>query len=1023
MSFTVALLAVALPKAVMAQPCLHGGSLTENVFSTNCLGQIVFGKTHVGSTVGVLIRANMVDDCPGDQTLITNVTDKVSFNSVNSFTTSNLISGPILLPSLGSTSNIVNVISGPFAGSAYTYVVPANAAQVITNTAEQIALDTNSVTNPNGLLGGVGSAQILVLRPSITVTKICTNGVGENGVIGFSGSVSNSGDVTLTNVFVFNSQPAPNTPVLGPITLTNRQVVTFSGTYRPANICAPATDILTAFGTDELLCTVSSTATQTCSIILTPCINVTKVCSTNLLFLCGSNAAPITFSGVVSNCGNVTLTNVTLADDLINGGAVFRNIPSLAPGASLPWSTNLQVGGAFCGRSNIVNTITARGTNICNLAQGVVDTDTCSFSVVCPSPTISISKGCASPIVTNVGSSLTVTGQVCNTGNLPFTSVVVTDSQPGVPVSASTNLGTLDPGQCKSYSFTFTTTTCNPNVDTATVVGTSLCGNATNSATATCFLCCPGISIQKLVACLQAGAVCPPSGASYGPTATGFRGNTGDPAQDNPGFCYIIIVRNTGLDPLTNIVITDTRLGALGTFPGPLAVGGTITISNLRTNWATTTTNVATVTAQCGGIRANGASVSATTNAVAVVVPANIACQKLVSVNGSTPAATFTATDCQSSTNVVIWYAAVTNTGSAALTNIQIIELGTGPDLLPCGAVNLRLSGQLLPGQGTGLIPLCTNVFGCVDTNIDNSIRVLATVTGDSSNCTFNITGTNILVESDCRASVTLCCTPQGLGCRVTGGGRQDEPDVCPDNVRYVTHGGQVGAPVGNSNCVVTLDNIIGNPCIHGRWTHVRHQKGGLEGNFHARYYDTLQCACLGINLGANGLWSDGISEDGRCNPGDKVAGPEPRKAPANKIVFTGVGDWADPNGRREPRSVLFRVDIEDRSEPGGYHPGGATDPADRYRIRIWVLTQAEAARLNNPADGLLDFRNCIAACNGLKYRDGVNAADLDNNCGGPGTITFPGGCPVRLPDVDDGGALKNGNHQIHPQIKACPGG
>ena len=36
------------------------------------------------------------------------------------------------------------------------------------------------------------------------------------------------------------------------------------------------------------------------------------------------------------------------------------------------------------------------------------------------------------------------------------------------------------------------------------------------------------------------------------------------------------------------------------------------------------------------------------------------------------------------------------------------------------------------------------------------------------------------------------------------------------------------------------------------------------------------------------------------------------------------------------------------------------------------------------------------------------------------GTITFPGGCPVRLPNIDDGGELLHGNHQIHPSIKEC---
>jgi len=290
----------------------------------------------------------------------------------------------------------------------------------------------------------------------------------------------------------------------------------------------------------------------------------------------------------------------------------------------------------------------------------------------------------------------------------------------------------------------------------------------------------------------------------------------------------------------------------------------------------------------------------------------------------------------------------------------------------------------------------------------------------------------------------------QQVFCRVTGGGRQDYNDpkadtleVCPPDSRYVTHGGQVGAPYGNgtTNCVnqqpcnnilnqtLIVDNIIGNVCIHGRWTHVRHVKGGLEGNFHARFYDTLDCSCLAVDYNACGLYSPGDTTTipGRCNPGDKIAGPEPRKAPANKIVFTGVGDWADPNGRRTPRSVLFRVDIEDRSEPGGYHPGGAKAPADRYRIRIWVLTPEECAELHGagPDAGLLHFRSAIAACYGIHLRDGVESQFFQNNCGTAGTMFFggcgePAGCSVRLPDIDDGGEMKNGNHQIHPTIKPC---
>jgi len=209
---------------------------------------------------------------------------------------------------------------------------------------------------------------------------------------------------------------------------------------------------------------------------------------------------------------------------------------------------------------------------------------------------------------------------------------------------------------------------------------------------------------------------------------------------------------------------------------------------------------------------------------------------------------------------------------------------------------------------------------------------------------------------------------------------------------------------------VVTTDFLLGNPCIHGRWTHVRQAHGGLDGNFHARFYDTLDCACLDTNVGPGGVYGSGTVLNGICNPGDLASGPGPSQAPANKVAFTGVGDWVDSNGGRTPRSVLFRVDIEDRGEPGGSHPKGATPPPDRYRIRIWILSGGEIAALNGsgPDNYLINFRNAIAACNGVDVRDG---ADVPN-----GTAAFG----VRGPDIDDGGELQRGNHQIHPAVKPC---
>src|SRR5207249_3979446 len=100
-----------------------------------------------------------------------------------------------------------------------------------------------------------------------------------------------------------------------------------------------------------------------------------------------------------------------------------------------------------------------------------------------------------------------------------------------------------------------------------------------------------------------------------------------------------------------------------------------------------------------------------------------------------------------------------------------------------------------------------------------------------------------------CEAGVcvqTHVCQQQ-LGCRVTGGGTVDAcgpgdsgcdpstagscaPDSCASPALEATHGGQVGAPVGVATAF-TPDSA----CIAGEWTHVRHIRPGLFGNFHAR--------------------------------------------------------------------------------------------------------------------------------------------------------------------------------------------
>jgi hypothetical protein len=101
----------------------------------------------------------------------------------------------------------------------------------------------------------------------------------------------------------------------------------------------------------------------------------------------------------------------------------------------------------------------------------------------------------------------------------------------------------------------------------------------------------------------------------------------------------------------------------------------------------------------------------------------------------------------------------------------------------------------------------------------------------------------------------------------------------------------------------------------------------------------------------------------------------------------SGKGLWKPTNGRREI-PVAFRIEWEDRGEPGAGKNAGNLE--DVYRIRIWIpdvpqnQQDAEATRL------------AVAACCSNTVDQVVSS--------------------IGLPDINDGGNLTRGNIQIHPQ-------
>src|SRR5262249_52446597 len=136
----------------------------------------------------------------------------------------------------------------------------------------------------------------------------------------------------------------------------------------------------------------------------------------------------------------------------------------------------------------------------------------------------------------------------------------------------------------------------------------------------------------------------------------------------------------------------------------------------------------------------------------------------------------------------------------------------------PSNTVNLA--------AGASIDLTATSVTVPCNTNINNTINVTAVVdTSSTSVCVCDTNHIPVSVRSGCSACYT-CSTPAPASCRTTGGGKQDQtgqrpglvpnvdPRANPLVAKYVTHGGQVGAPVGSPT---EFDPC--SPCIKGEWT------------------------------------------------------------------------------------------------------------------------------------------------------------------------------------------------------------
>ncbi len=235
--------------------------------------------------------------------------------------------------------------------------------------------------------GGNQGVNTEVNLPCVAITAQCVGSAGENGAITFTGTVTNCGNNTLVGVTVTNINDNGSFTVLFPTNLAIGQIAPFSGSWVPANPCGPSTATLTVLATDQFTSTprtVTSFTTVTCQNTLNPGIKVTKACPTQPV----PPGQLLTFSGSVSNTGNVTLTNIVVVDSQPVANTTVFTLPSLAPGAVANFT------GSYTAPTNcsVSDTLTATASSRCGVGVSSTASVTCpiltrpqiAVAVVCP---------------------------------------------------------------------------------------------------------------------------------------------------------------------------------------------------------------------------------------------------------------------------------------------------------------------------------------------------------------------------------------------------------------------------------------------------------------------------------------------------------------------------------------------------------------------------------------------------------------------------------------------------------------
>ena len=574
---------------------------------------------------------------------------------------------------------------------------------------------TPIVTDPSDVT--VPAAQL----PTLTVTKMTTltqfSRVGD--VIPYQFKVTNTGNVTLTNISVTDTQTAPAGQLDAPplclvTTLKPGENTTCTGQYTVAQADLDngrVADTAVAHGTPPSGAPVDSPPAElTVPGTQTPGLTLLKSAAEASYAHVGDK---LHYSFTVTNTGNVSLKSISVSDSQAAPAGNLDAAPvcpvaTLAPGASTVCTATYTVAQIDINYGTVNDSAVAHGTPPSGSPIATKPSDVTVPAV--QGPALSILKSAIDTSYSKPGDVIRYSFLVSNTGNVTLTNISVTDKQlaPATQLDAAPvcPVTSLLPGESTICTGAYTVKQADVDngkiSDFATANGTPPSGGPITTTPSEVTV--PGNRASSL-AIVKTAQV-----ATY--------------AKVGDKIPYEFDVSNTGNTTVTDIVVTDTQTVAAGDLDAPLSCPVTTLAPGAEMTCS------GTYTVQQGDLDTGRVTDVAAVDGTSPTGPVHGGPSTVTVPGTSAPALTVekkaTEKTFAKAGDVIHYSFTVTNIGNQTLTGISVTDQQTAPagslDGLPDCPVT-----TLAPGGST----VCTATYTVTQADVDfGKVADAATATG-----------------------------------------------------------------------------------------------------------------------------------------------------------------------------------------------------------------------------------------------------------------------------------------------------